>query len=61
VIDPHPPKAGGMTTIEAAVVDTEMTVIAETEIEIIAMDADAKELPSAPSDFICHCLYLIRS
>ena len=60
-IDPLPPKAGGMTTIEAAVVGTETTVIAETEIEIIGMDADAKELPSAPSDFIWHCLYLIRS
>ena len=60
-IDPLPPKAGGMTTIEAAVVDTETTVIAETEIEIIGMDADAKELPSAPSDFIWHCLHLIRS
>ena len=61
VIDPLPPKAGGMTTIEAAVVDTETAVIAETEIEIIGMDTDAKELPSAPSDFIWHCLYLIRS
>ncbi len=60
-IDPRPPKAGGMTMIEAAVVDTQTTVIAETEIEIIGMDADAKELPSAPSDFIWHCLYLIRS
>ena len=43
-IDRLPPKAGGMTTIEEAVVDTETTVIAETEIEIIGMDADAKEL-----------------
>mmetsp|Transcript_1170 Transcript_1170/g.3337 ORF Transcript_1170/g.3337 Transcript_1170/m.3337 type:complete len:316 (+) Transcript_1170:1580-2527(+) len=53
VIDPHPPKAEGMITTEAVVVDTEATVIAETEIEIIEIGAGAKEVRDTLFGTVC--------